>query len=492
MFTRQIEIKFSYSANRMLTRISSAKVLILFVLTLYFLLLGFKLLRLGIHGDGVEYASVARNMADGVGSFWKPYLDDTIHPVFHEHPPLVFWIQSHFFRFFGDGPYLEAFYGLLVGLVILACMAWFWRRVRQDFQMSPTGNWWPMLLIVPLPIFTYMMQINRLVSTYTILAIIAAYAAYRSTVGPGHTILSSLITGVLIYLGFIAKGPVAFFTFAVPLLAWLALDSKLSKAVVSTIVALVVFAIVFMTTLYLYPDSADFWRGFWKHQVMASLTSERSPGDTHWYLVERWASEMAVPVLVAGFFMILTRFSFRQIRFSRQALFFLLIGLASSLPFLLSTRQHNRYIFQSYPFYILALAFMTDGIAGKIEGILKNRRPVKIGVVLIAAVFFTAAFASMLYKKDENKKRKPFYRDIDLQNIVLPERITISACPADMILNDWLFADMMRFYRVSLSPVMGNEYLLIAKNSGCEVPEGYQKINRPPTLKYILYRKFPP
>ena len=116
----------------MLAKFSSRKVLILFVLTLYFLLLGYKLLRLGIHGDGVEYASVARNMADGVGTFWKPYLDDTIHPVFHEHPPLVFWIQSHFFKLFGDGPYLEAFYGLWVGLVILACMAWFWRRVRQD------------------------------------------------------------------------------------------------------------------------------------------------------------------------------------------------------------------------------------------------------------------------------------------------------------------------------------------------------------------------
>jgi hypothetical protein len=98
----------------------------------------------------------------------------------------------------------------------------------------------------------------------------------------------------------------------------------------------------------------------------------------------------------------------------------------------------------------------------------------------------------MLYKKDENKKRMPFYRDIYLQNIKLPERITISVCPADMIYDDWLFADMMRFYRVSLTPAMGNEYLLIAKDSGCEVPEGYKKIHRQSTMKYILYQKSPP
>jgi len=476
----------------MFPRSSSRKILILFVLTLYFLLIGHKLLRLGIHGDGVEYATVARNMADGLGTFWKPYLDDTIHPVFHEHPPLVFWIQSHFFRLFGDGPYFEAFYGFFIGLVILGCMAWFWRRARQDFQLPAIGNWWPMLLLVPLPIFTYMMQINRIVSTYTVLAMVAAYTAYRSVVGHKHTILFSLLSGVLIYLGFIAKGPVAFFTFAVPGLGWLVLKSKLSKAAISTALALVAFAILFVATLYLLPDSEDFWRGFWKHQVMASLKSERSAGDTHWYLVERWAAEMAVPVLAVGFFMLLTRLSFRQIRFNRPALFFLFIGLASSLPLLISTRQHTRYIFQSYPFYVLSLAFISDRMADRMEGILKNKRTVRIGVLVTAVVFFTAAFTSMLYKKDENKKRKPFYRDIYLQNIKLPERITISACPADMIYDDWLFADMMRFYRVSLTAAMGNEYLLIAKDSGCEVPEGYQKIHRQPTLKYILYQKSPP
>jgi len=476
----------------MLSRLSSRKILILFVLTLYFLLLGHKLLRLGIHGDGVEYATVARNMADGLGTFWKPYLDDTIHPVFHEHPPLVFWIQSHFFRLFGDGPYFEAFYGFFLGFIILGCMAWFWQRIRQDFQLSALGNWWPMLLFVPLPIFTYMMPINRLANTYTLLAIVPTYAAYRSVVGSKHTILYSLMSGLLIYLGFIAKGPVAFFTLAAPVLAGLALKSKLSKAAISTVLALATFTIIFVATLYLFPDSADFWSGFWKHQVMTSLKSERAAGDTHWYLVERWAAEMVVPVLVVGFFMALTRVSFRQIRFNRQALFFLLIGLASSLPFLISARQHNRYIFHSYPFYVLSLAFMTDRIAGKIEALLKDKPAMRIGVGVITVVFLAAAFAGMLYKKDHSQRRKPFYNDIYLQNIQLPERITISACPGTMIYDDWLFADMMRFYRVSLTSEMGNEYLLVAKDSGCEVPESYQKIHRQPTIKYILYQKSPP
>ena len=84
----------------MYSKLSPRKVLILFVFTLYFLLLGYKLMRLGIHGDGLEYATIARNMADGVGTFWKPYLDGAIHPVFHEHPPLVVELDV----IVGDGP----------------------------------------------------------------------------------------------------------------------------------------------------------------------------------------------------------------------------------------------------------------------------------------------------------------------------------------------------------------------------------------------------
>ena len=46
------------------------------------------------------------------------------------------------------------------------------------------------------PIYTYMMQTNRIISTYTILAILPAYASYRSMVGNRHMVLFSLLSGV--------------------------------------------------------------------------------------------------------------------------------------------------------------------------------------------------------------------------------------------------------------------------------------------------------
>jgi len=476
----------------MLSRLSTRKNLLAIVLSLYCLLLGFKLLRLGKHGDGVEYASVARNLADGVGTFWKPYLDDYLHPVFHEHPPLVFWLQSLFFRIFGNGPYLEAFYGFFIGLLILFGIGLFWQQVRRDFQYPKIGSWWPMMLLVPLPLFTYILQVNRIANTWTLLAIVATYLAYLSSAKIRHTVFFSILAGGAIYLGFIAKGPVAFFPFAAPLVAWLTLKSNFSKALTATLISLVTFAGILLATFYFYPDSIDFWRGFWQAQVMASLTSERGYARPHWHLLERWISEMIVPFLVAGVFMLAFKVPFNKIRFSRPALFFLWTALAGSLPFLISTRQHGRYILHSYPFFVLCLAFVTENIAVQIESVLTKKYAMRLGAGIISTVFLIAAISGMLYNKNYVARRKPFYKDIYLQGIKLPERTTISACPEDMIYHDWLFADMQRFYRNSLTPKMGAEYLIIAKASDCEVPQGYQRINREPTIKYILYQKVSP
>jgi len=154
--------------------------------------------------------------------------------------------------------------------------------------------------------------------------------------------------------------------------------------------------------------------------------------------------------------MLATGLSFRRIQFNRQALFFLLVALVASLPFMISTRQHARYILHSFPFFVLSLAFATQNIAAQIESILTDKRIIRRGTGAVAIIFFVVALSSMLYLKDHDAKRRPFYHDFYLQNIELPQRITISVCPGDIIFHDWLFADMQRFYRSSLTPEMGH------------------------------------
>ena len=44
--------------------------------------------------DGLMYSAISKNLANGIGTFWNPYLSETLFPEFHEHPPLVRWYKK--------------------------------------------------------------------------------------------------------------------------------------------------------------------------------------------------------------------------------------------------------------------------------------------------------------------------------------------------------------------------------------------------------------
>lgn len=83
----------------------------------------------GMFMDGTIYAAVSRNLAEGVGSLWALHFSEGLFPVFREHPPLVFWLQSLFFRVLGDGFLTERAYDLIVVLATAWLMRSLWLRL---------------------------------------------------------------------------------------------------------------------------------------------------------------------------------------------------------------------------------------------------------------------------------------------------------------------------------------------------------------------------
>ena len=84
------------------------------------------LLRDGMFGDGLLYATLANNLAHGIGTFWSPQVFSGA-PGFHGHPPLVFGIQSVFFRVLGDGMWVERLYSFLAAVVTAYLIISIWR-----------------------------------------------------------------------------------------------------------------------------------------------------------------------------------------------------------------------------------------------------------------------------------------------------------------------------------------------------------------------------
>src|SRR5580704_17565631 len=101
--------------------------------------------------DGVTYASIARNLAEGQGSIWTPFYTSTIYPQFHEHPPLGFWLQSLWFRVFGDHLFVERGYSITAALATAFVIAWIWRRLKTDQGLS-SWTWLPILFWIVVPV----------------------------------------------------------------------------------------------------------------------------------------------------------------------------------------------------------------------------------------------------------------------------------------------------------------------------------------------------
>ena len=87
-----------------------------------------RLAQRGMFVDGVTYASIARNLSEGRGSFWSPSYTASIYPQFHEHPPFGFWLQSLWFRVLGDHLFVERAYSLTAAVGTALLIALIWRR----------------------------------------------------------------------------------------------------------------------------------------------------------------------------------------------------------------------------------------------------------------------------------------------------------------------------------------------------------------------------
>ena len=91
---------------------------------------------IGMFMDGTIYAAISRNLAEGVGTMWALHFSAGLFPVFREHPPLVFWLQSFFFRLLGDGYRGTRCRPRLQALPVEGALTPTLRRLRRNYIAS--------------------------------------------------------------------------------------------------------------------------------------------------------------------------------------------------------------------------------------------------------------------------------------------------------------------------------------------------------------------
>jgi 4-amino-4-deoxy-L-arabinose transferase-like glycosyltransferase len=235
------------------------------------------MLSYGMFLDGVVYASIARNMAENYGSFWRPYYTATVYPVFYEHPPLGFWLQSWAYRLCGDSVYVEAWWGFFAGTLILLGLAGIWRCLTpQGYPVS--GTWFPIVLFVVTPMTSWILANNMLENTMTLFIVLSVWLCILSL--QNSTMFLSLLYGILsglsIFCAILIKGPVAIFPLIIPFISRIYERKRMIKILTINFVLIATLIIAFCLMFYINSASVHFFTQYVRQQVLASVTGARA------------------------------------------------------------------------------------------------------------------------------------------------------------------------------------------------------------------------
>lgn len=354
----------------------------------------------GLFSDGLVYTVIAHNLSQGIGSAWAPVIRNhhfLYHPepVFYDHPPLVFWIESMVYRLAGD--HTEWVYNSLVMLLVVLATGGLFRRMHPAQRLGPLAWSLPVLFLFLAPEWAKKSAYNLLDMTMAVFTTASVYAILRGLAGQRHHIAWYLAGGAGIVAAFLAKGPVGLFPLAVPFLYAIVFPGRLRVREALRVLGWTSLLPLAATAAILaYMPAREFMSHYLKQQVMDSLSGQREAATS---LVNHLGILVKIAEQVIVILVVILVLRWRLVRpgttkiagFTRPAWLFLLIGLSASLPMVVSAKHHSFYLFPALIFFALSAASLV--VAWIPVAVREQRRQgYSVGVLLaglaIAAVFF--------------------------------------------------------------------------------------------------------
>jgi 4-amino-4-deoxy-L-arabinose transferase-like glycosyltransferase len=430
----------------------------------------------GMFVDGVTYASIARNLALGRGSFWEPFYTATIYPQVHEHPPFGFWLQSLWFRVLGDHLFVERAYSVVVAIATAAVVIAIWRRLHADVppgdgrDVEPWGagqrrlEWLPVLLWIAVPVVSWAIVGNLLdttVALFTTTATLAALQGVGATT-PGRAIACGALSGLSIVAATLTKGPVGLFPLVAPLTFFLlprarrifgALAAQWAT-VASCAVALLAFGI-----------SRASLTAYVNQQVLAAMSGQREVSAGSFTILGQLVQGVMLPLAGMGVLAIAAarRFVAPSRLARRYAASFVLLGLAGTLPILASAKQAGHYLVPAVSLYAMAGALVLAPTVTVFTE--RYARPGSRWVGLVS-LFVIAGTVGAAYAPALGRDRVRL-ANLDVLAPTIPRSVTAGICPDAN--GDWgLHAWFQRRFRVSLdaADAGGHDWFVASTGAG--------------------------
>ncbi|MGA0556956.1 ArnT family glycosyltransferase [Larkinella sp. VNQ87] len=470
-----------------------------------------RLLREGMWADGLTYAAIARNMAIGKGSFWSPvfassfWLPYNHTETFYEHPPLLFYLQSWFFRLLGDSYATERVYCFVVFALIIVLMVQLWRQAVPATHPLHRWEWLPVLLLFTCPLTEWTYEQNYLDVTMSLFCLLTVKYTIAGWQNPNRPLLPAVLAVLALLAAFLTKGPVSLHVLAVPGLYTLAYDRplKVGKAVGWTLVLAGGFGGL-LALLLLYDPARIFLQAYFNQQVMAALSGKREVfADTagplgRTYIVQVLLKNIAPSLGLIGLVWLLNRFwrngSVSVQSLSKASWFYVGLGLATTLPMMVTTKQIDYYVVIALPYMALGLAAWLGPSLAKLllswslaKPALKTMTALG-GLACLATVFYGIRIAGTPYHS-----YRTILSDVYRIGTVVPPDTKLGVCP-DMMASVLLHSYIQRYNRLEMT-TLAQKPAYFLTDSVCRVAQeeelrraGYRPVSVP-LERYVLYRR---
>ncbi len=450
----------------------------LFTILVFLILMFPALVQKGMFLDGTTYAAIANNLANGIGSYCSPHYTKTLFSNFYEHPPLVFWLESFFFKIFGDHFWVENFYSFLTTIITVLGMF----LVFNFFFIEKKYNWFVLLLWITIPVIFWAYKNNLLENTLTVFVVFSVY--FQLKYFKTNSFLFMVLAGLCIFLAFLSKGFLGLFPLITPILYFSSVNPNLKKAMFSNTILLIITGSIAFGILFLFPELKENLSRYMDTQLLPALKGKReiTTGNRFKILLEL-VVELTFPIIVLLTSYILSKS--RRLPFKKESLFFFLVGFSASLPLIATLKQRKFYLVPSFAFFILAFCLLIlPLLVHKIDKIhLKKLKLIKAINIVLTIVFMVLLFNFDGYFRDDDKIK-------DIEKIATTMQNGEIVSSSKILLRDWgTIAYLSRIHYVSLTTASDQTFFMKSKKEKVsdEITSKYEKLNLG-LVKFDLYK----
>ncbi len=406
--------------------------------------------------DGLLYAVLSRNMAEGIGTFWQPVVAPTLFsPFFCDHPPLAFGLQSLFFRACGDHLWVESLYSLATATATAAIMVGIWRRLTRTTETLRPLAWLPVLFWVSVPLVSWSTANNMLENTLTVFMLGAVILLIDSMRPDRNTLLFTFLAALCITGGLFTKGFLALFPLMVVPAWWLVVRGISARVMLTRTATLVVLVVAVTGAVLLFNGAMENVTAYFDKQLVSSLSGSRGSVPNRFGVVEKLVAELGPMLGIVLAIWASARWRRRadnavpQKTTARIGWAMILIGACGSLPLIASPRQSGFYLVPSFPLYALGIAVLTAPMLDRLLSHINPRSVLLRGFGWTCAAVLAAIIVFSATRAGEVGRDHTLIAEVKQIGNQVGTHTTIGACPT-MKTSYSLHGYLSRYFHIDL------------------------------------------